>query len=119
MFGCLFCAQITQVRVQCVAFPLLLSKLRRPYCRYGTPIDMASYVSASLFDTPDAEAERAVVKTVMKDVEAQLSEMTINAPDWYVFFSLVNSSLKMVQGKHYMRHEWREICSMAASEMSS
>ncbi|KAJ7364019.1 glycerol-3-phosphate-1-acyltransferase [Mycena albidolilacea] len=55
--------------------------------QYGTPIDMASYVSASLFDTPDAEAERAVVKAVMKDVEAQLSEMTINAPDWETLYA--------------------------------
>jgi hypothetical protein len=46
---------------------------------------MAAYVSSSMFDAPDAEAERAVVKAVMKDVEEQLLQMTINAPDWSVF----------------------------------
>lgn len=45
---------------------------------------MASYVSSSLFDTLDPDAERAVVKAVMKDVEAQLFKMTINGPDWSV-----------------------------------
>ncbi|KAJ7650307.1 hypothetical protein FB45DRAFT_887547 [Roridomyces roridus] len=38
--------------------------------------------SSSLFDAHDPDAERAVVKAVMKDVEEQLLNMTINAPDW-------------------------------------
>ncbi|KAF7330553.1 Glycoside hydrolase family 5 protein [Mycena venus] len=61
------------------------SKFRsRVRVQYGPPIDMASYVSASLFDSQNAEAERVVVKTVMNDIEAQLLKMTINAPDWLV-----------------------------------
>ncbi|KAF8206458.1 hypothetical protein K438DRAFT_1714843 [Mycena galopus ATCC 62051] len=64
------------------------SKFRsRVRVQYGTPINMALYVPASLFDTPDAEAERAVVKAVMKDVEAQLLNMTINAPDWETLYA--------------------------------
>ncbi|KAJ7637743.1 hypothetical protein DFH06DRAFT_1219107 [Mycena polygramma] len=64
------------------------SKFRsRVRVEYGLPIDMASYVSSSVFDSPDPEAERAVVKTVMKDVEAQLLKMTINAPDWETMYA--------------------------------
>ncbi|KAJ6494808.1 hypothetical protein C8R47DRAFT_974336 [Mycena vitilis] len=57
------------------------------FFRYGLPIDMASYVSSSMFDSRDPEAERAVVKTAMKDVEAQLLKMTINAPDWDTMYA--------------------------------
>lgn len=53
------------------------------FSRYGLPIDMASYISSSMFEGPDADVERAVVKAVMQDVQAQLLKMTINAPDWY------------------------------------
>ncbi|KAJ7274413.1 hypothetical protein B0H12DRAFT_1088579 [Mycena haematopus] len=64
------------------------SKFRsRVRVQYGTPIDVSSYISASLFDIPNAEAERAVVKAVMKDVEAQLLKMTINAPDWETLYA--------------------------------
>jgi hypothetical protein len=51
---------------------------------------MASYVSSSLFEKLDADAERAVVKEVMKDVEAQLRKTTINSPDWFLFPYLVD-----------------------------
>ncbi|KAJ6531772.1 hypothetical protein B0H19DRAFT_455598 [Mycena capillaripes] len=64
------------------------SKFRsRVHVEYGLPIDMASYASSSLFDTVDPEAERAVVKAVMKDVEAQLYKLTINAPDWETLYA--------------------------------
>ncbi|KAJ7603789.1 glycerol-3-phosphate O-acyltransferase [Mycena polygramma] len=63
------------------------SRVSKAYLRYGLPIDMASYVSSSVFNSPDPEAERAVVKTVMKDVEAQLLKMTINAPDWETMYA--------------------------------
>ncbi|KAJ7170667.1 glycerol-3-phosphate-1-acyltransferase [Mycena crocata] len=64
------------------------SKFRsRVHVEYGLPIDLASYVSPSLFNTPDPDAERLVVKAVMKDVEAQLRNMTINAPDWDTLYA--------------------------------
>lgn len=48
------------------------------------PIDMAAYIQPTMFATGDADAERNVVKAVMKDVEIQLLKMTINGPDWSV-----------------------------------
>ncbi|KAH9476178.1 hypothetical protein JR316_0011749 [Psilocybe cubensis] len=50
--------------------------------RYGKPILMDSYLDELLEGDPD-EASRAVVKKIMGQVEKQLREMTINAPDWY------------------------------------
>uniref|UniRef100_A0A8H7XV31 Phospholipid/glycerol acyltransferase domain-containing protein n=1 Tax=Psilocybe cubensis TaxID=181762 RepID=A0A8H7XV31_PSICU len=49
--------------------------------RYGKPILMDSYLDELLEGDPD-EASRAVVKKIMGQVEKQLREMTINAPDW-------------------------------------
>ncbi|KAJ6513275.1 hypothetical protein C8R45DRAFT_963074 [Mycena sanguinolenta] len=64
------------------------SKFRsRVRVQYGAPIDIATYIPDALFDTTDPEAERAVVKAVMKDVEAQLLDMTINAPDWETLYA--------------------------------
>ncbi|KAJ7773248.1 glycerol-3-phosphate-1-acyltransferase [Mycena metata] len=64
------------------------SKFRsRVHVEYGLPIDMASYTPSSLFESPDPEAERAVVKAVMKDVEVQILERTINAPDWETLYA--------------------------------
>ncbi|KAJ7127013.1 hypothetical protein C8R44DRAFT_780182 [Mycena epipterygia] len=64
------------------------SKFRsRIHVEYGLPIDMASYTSPSMFEGPDADAERAVVKAVMQDVQAQLLKMTINAPDWEMMYA--------------------------------
>ncbi|KAJ6619729.1 hypothetical protein B0H10DRAFT_1143530 [Mycena sp. CBHHK59/15] len=64
------------------------SKFRsRVHVEYGSPIDMASYMPSSMFDTLDAEAERLLVKAVMEDVEEQLRKMTINAPDWDTLYA--------------------------------
>ncbi|KAJ7227169.1 hypothetical protein GGX14DRAFT_418425 [Mycena pura] len=64
------------------------SKFRsRVHIEYGAPMDMASYIPSSLFETEDADAETAMVKAVMKDVEAQLFNMTINAPDWETMYA--------------------------------
>ncbi|KAK7033112.1 glycoside hydrolase family 5 protein [Favolaschia claudopus] len=64
------------------------SKFRsRLRVQYGSPIDAASYISPSLFENADAEAERAVVKIIMKEVETQLVNMTINAPDWETLYA--------------------------------
>lgn len=44
---------------------------------------MDSYLDELLEGDLD-EASKAVVKKIMGQVEKQLREMTINAPDWYV-----------------------------------
>ncbi|PPQ84398.1 hypothetical protein CVT25_012497 [Psilocybe cyanescens] len=49
--------------------------------RYGEPIFMDEYTNELLEGDPD-EASKAVVKKIMGQVEKQLREMTINAPDW-------------------------------------
>ncbi|KAJ7158776.1 glycerol-3-phosphate-1-acyltransferase [Mycena filopes] len=59
----------------------------RVHVEYGLPINMASYISATLFESLDPEGERAVVKAVMKDVEAQMLKLTINAPDWETLYA--------------------------------
>ncbi|KAJ7104178.1 glycerol-3-phosphate-1-acyltransferase [Mycena belliarum] len=64
------------------------SKFRsRVHIEYGYPIDMASYVSPSMFAAVDVDAERLVVKAVMQDVETQLKKMTINGPDWETIYA--------------------------------
>ncbi|CAK5281351.1 unnamed protein product [Mycena citricolor] len=65
------------------------SKYRSRVCvRYGVPIDVTKYMPAELFEAPpDAQAERAAVKALMKDIEDQIVQMTINAPDWETLYS--------------------------------
>ncbi|KAJ7475828.1 glycerol-3-phosphate-1-acyltransferase [Mycena latifolia] len=59
----------------------------RVHVEYGPPIDMASYVSSSMFEFADADAERLAVKAVMRDVETQLTKLTINGPDWETIYA--------------------------------
>lgn len=51
--------------------------------RYGLPISAADYKEQFL--SSEENAPRAAVKLVTKQVEAELVEATVNAPDWYVF----------------------------------
>ncbi|KAJ6505984.1 glycerol-3-phosphate-1-acyltransferase [Mycena vulgaris] len=79
----------SRVHVECATsfFGYPTSKPEDHHCRYGLPIDMASYISSSMFDAIDADAERLVVKAVMKDIETQLRKMTINGPDWETVYA--------------------------------
>ncbi|KAJ7494712.1 hypothetical protein B0H11DRAFT_2003083 [Mycena galericulata] len=84
------------------------SKFRsRVHVEYGLPIDMASYVSSSLFDALDPDGERAVVKAVMKDVEAQLFRMTINAPDWETMYAAqMSRNILWVDERNVKLKDW-------------
>ncbi|KAL4263369.1 Phospholipid/glycerol acyltransferase domain-containing protein [Pleurotus pulmonarius] len=52
--------------------------------RYGRPIDVTLHCEEVFASTPKDihENTRKVVKTIMAEVESQLTAMTINAPDW-------------------------------------
>lgn len=49
--------------------------------KYGQPISVDSYANELLTGDPD-ESSKAVVKKIMQEVEQQLRDMTVNAPDW-------------------------------------
>ncbi|KAF8962147.1 hypothetical protein BDZ97DRAFT_1826579 [Flammula alnicola] len=55
--------------------------LSRISVKYGEPIFIDSY-AGELFEGDPDEASKVVVKKVMTQVEKQLIEMTVNAPDW-------------------------------------
>lgn len=51
---------------------------------YGTPIHLSDYKS-ELFSSAVQDSDeraRSVVKKIMAEVETQLFDMTVNAPDW-------------------------------------
>jgi glycerol-3-phosphate O-acyltransferase/dihydroxyacetone phosphate acyltransferase len=51
--------------------------------RYGKPIQIDSFAERLLSRPPeDEETSRAVVKEIMAEIEREMFELTINAPDW-------------------------------------
>ena len=49
--------------------------------RFGEPIVLDFFASRYLA-APDADAARAVIKSLTAEVEKRLIDLTINAPDW-------------------------------------
>ncbi|KDR79223.1 hypothetical protein GALMADRAFT_243122 [Galerina marginata CBS 339.88] len=55
----------------------------RIYVKYGEPILLDSYANELSEGNPGAvEASKGVVKKIMAQVQKQLSDMSVNAPDW-------------------------------------
>ena len=63
------------------------------YNRYGKPITMDEYKEK--FFSSDDGAPRAAVKRLTAQIEQQLTEITINAPDWLVAPCHPTLSLKL------------------------
>ena len=60
--------------------------------RYGKPITMDEYKKK--FFSPEEGAPRAAVKRLTAQLEQQLTEITINAPDWLVLLRRSSLCLK-------------------------
>lgn len=55
------------------------------HLRYGTPIVVSAYTNDLFDDGTDIDAaSKLAVKNIMGEVERQMEDMTINAPDWWV-----------------------------------
>jgi hypothetical protein len=54
----------------------------------------------------DGEQTKKVVKEITELIEQRLTELTINAPDWYVVFYFQASNFTLWKGRHSMRQDW-------------
>ncbi|KAF9456312.1 hypothetical protein BDZ94DRAFT_1177998 [Collybia nuda] len=62
--------------------------LSRVCIKYGTPITVSAYTSELFNDNTDIDAaSKLVVKNIMVEVEKQMKEMSINAPDWDTLYA--------------------------------
>ena len=58
------------------------------HVRFGQPIRMEGYLEQ--FMSGEEGAPRAAVKRLTAAIERELTQLTINAPDWYVYSLLAS-----------------------------